>query len=54
MLLPRRWVGKRSFAWTGRFRRLVRDDERVQTTLEGFHDVAFAVLAVHHALLWLL
>jgi transposase len=35
VLLPRRWVIERSFAWTGRFRRLARDDERLQTTLEG-------------------
>ncbi|SRR5579875_1558431 len=28
VLLPRRWVVERSFAWTARFRRLARDDER--------------------------
>jgi transposase len=49
VLLPRRWVVERSFAWTGRFRRLARDDERLQTTLEGFHDVAFALLALKTA-----
>ena len=47
VLLPRRWVVERSFAWTGRFRRLARDYERLQTTLEGFHYVAFALLALH-------
>jgi len=41
VLLPRRWVVERSFAWTGRFRRLARDYERLQSTLEGFHYVAF-------------
>ncbi len=30
VLLPRRWVVERSFAWTGRFRRLARDYERLQ------------------------
>jgi transposase len=46
VLLPRRWVVERSFAWTGRFRRLARDYERLHTTLEGFHYVAFALLAL--------
>jgi transposase len=50
VLLPRRWVVERSFAWTGRFRRLARDYERLHTTLEGFHYVAFAVLALKAAL----
>ena len=50
VLLPRRWVIERSFAWTGRFRRLARDYERLQTTLEGFHSVAFALLAIQQAL----
>ena len=50
VLLPRRWVVERSFAWTGRFRRLARDYERLHTTLEGFHYVAFALLAIQQAL----
>ncbi len=50
VLLPRRWVVERSFAWTARFRRLARDYERLQTTLEGFHYVAFALLALKTAL----
>ena len=56
VLLPRRWVVERGFAWTGRFRRLARDYERLQTTLEGFHYVACALLALKAALplLWLL
>lgn len=33
VLLPRRWVVERSFAWTTCFRRLVRDYERLPTTL---------------------
>jgi transposase len=44
VLLPRRWVVERGFAWMARFRRLARDYERLETTLEGFHDVAFALL----------
>jgi transposase len=50
VLLPRRWVVERSFAWAGRFRRLARDDERLQTTLAGLHYVAFALLALKAAL----
>ena len=44
VLLPRRWVIERDFAWAARFRRLARDYERLDTTLEGFHSVAFALL----------
>ena len=50
VLPPRRWVVERSFAWTGRCRRLARDYERLTTTLEGFHYVAFALLALKAAL----
>jgi len=35
VLLPRRWVVKRSHAWAARFRRLVRDYERLAETLAG-------------------
>jgi transposase len=44
VLLPRRWVVERSFAWTARFRRLARDYERLAQTLSGLHFIAFAVL----------
>ena len=44
VLLPRRWVVERSFAWAARFRRLARDYERLATTLAGFHWLAFASL----------
>jgi transposase len=44
VLLPRRWVVERSFAWTTRFRRLVRDYERLPETLAGLHCLAFAIL----------
>ena len=44
VLLPRRWVVERSFAWTARCRRLARDYERLAETLRGPHFVAFALL----------
>ena len=44
VLLPRRWVVERSFAWLARFRRLSRDYERLSTTLVGLHWLAFACL----------
>ena len=43
------WMnGKRgeSFAWATRFRRLVRDYERLDTTLKGSHYVAFACIMI--------
>lgn len=46
VLLPRRWVVERSFGWTGRFRRLARDYERLADTLKGMHYIAFAILFV--------
>ena len=47
VLLPRRWVVERSFAWMARFRRLARDYERLSETLIGLHFVAFAMLMAH-------
>lgn len=47
VLLPRRWVVERSFAWMARFRRLARDYERLADTLAGLHFVAFATLMLH-------
>jgi transposase len=44
VLLPRRWVVERSFAWLARFRRLARDYERLPETLAGLHFLAFALL----------
>ena len=44
VLLPRRWVVERSFAWAARFRRLARDYERLANTLAGYHWLAFASL----------
>jgi transposase len=48
VLLPRRWVVERSFAWATRFRRLVRDYERLPATLVGLHLIVFACLMLHH------
>jgi transposase len=42
VLLPRRWVVERSFAWAARFRRLARDYERLGHSLAGYHYFAFA------------
>jgi transposase len=47
VLLPKRWVVERSFAWMTRFRRLARDYERWPETLAGLHLLAFAVLMLH-------
>jgi len=44
VLLPRRWVVERSFAWTSRFRRLARDFERTPATFRSLHFLAFAIL----------
>lgn len=44
VLLPRRWVVARRLAWTGRFRRLARDDKPLPQTLAGLHGVACTIL----------
>ena len=49
VLLPRRWVVERSFGWTTRFRRLVKDYERCATTLADLHIVAFVCLMLKQA-----
>lgn len=50
VLLPRRWVVERDFAWAARFRRLARDYERLEETLIGYHVIAFVGLLLHKAL----
>jgi transposase len=47
ILLPRRWVVERSFAWATRFRRLVRDYERLPSSLAGLHWLAFLTLMLN-------
>ena len=49
VLLPRRWIVERDFAWASRFRRLAKDYERLPTTLAGLHFVAFARLFLSQA-----
>jgi transposase len=49
VLLPRRWVVERDFARASRFRRLVKDYERLPDTLAGLHFVAFACLFLQQA-----
>jgi transposase len=49
VLLPRRWVVERSFAWATRCRRLVKDYERYAETLAGFHVIAFVGYMLKHA-----
>jgi transposase len=51
VLLPRRWVVERSFAWATRFRRLVKDYERYASTLADLHLVAFVCLMLKKAAL---
>lgn len=50
VLLLRRWVVERSFAWTARFRRLARDYGRLPETLAGLHFLAFAILLLHRVI----
>jgi transposase len=44
VLLPRRWVIERSFAWATRLRRLVKEYERYASTLADLHLVAFTCI----------
>src|SRR5271166_859202 len=44
VLLPRRWVVERSFAWATRFRRLVKNYERCAQTLADLHLIAFVCI----------
>lgn len=44
VLLPKRWVVERSFAWVTRFRRLVRDYERLPEVFAGLHFAVFGIL----------
>jgi transposase len=50
ILLPRRWVVERSFAWASRFRRLARDYERLPSSVAGLHWLAFVTLMLQSLL----
>lgn len=52
VLLPRRWVVERSFAWLTRFRRLAKDYERLASTLKGMHMAAFAFVMLSRLMRW--
>ncbi len=52
VLLPRRWVAERSFAWLTRFRRLAKDYERLASTLKGIHLAAFAIVMLARLVNW--
>jgi len=54
VLLPRRWVVERSFAWMARFRRLARDYERLPETLAGLHFLAFAMVLLKRFITFML
>jgi len=49
VLLPRRWVVERTFAWMTNFRRLNRDYERLAETLRALHVSAHAVTLLARA-----
>lgn len=44
VVLPRRWVVERSFAWLGKYRRLSKDYEEQMMTSEGMTHAAFVNL----------
>ena len=44
VLLPRRWVVERSFAWCSSFPRLACDDERLSSKLQQLHFVVFTCI----------
>jgi transposase len=44
VLLPRRWVVERSFAWATRFRRRAKDSERLPETIARLHFLVVAIM----------
>jgi len=49
VLLLRRWVVERAFAWMARFPRLAREFESLTSTLAGLHTVPFIILLLRRA-----
>lgn len=47
VLRPRRWVVECSFGWAVRFRRIARDYERLTSSHEGVHWLAFVGLMLN-------
>ena len=45
---PRRWVIERTFAWTGRCRRLARDHEATPGSAIAFFGLAAATVLLWH------
>lgn len=50
VLLPKRWVVERSFAWAARPQRLAKDYERLPDVLRGLHFLVFAILMLPKAI----
>ena len=46
VLLPRRWIAEKIFAWAARFRSQVRGYETLASTLGAFHFLASACLMI--------
>jgi putative transposase len=47
LVLPRRWVVERTFAWLGRYRRLSKDYQQLPATEEAWIFAAMIQLMVH-------
>jgi transposase len=53
LLLPKRWVVESNLAWSARFRRLLRDDERLRETLAGLQFLAFVIIMLKRFVMFL-
>ena len=48
VVLPKRWIIERTFAWLGKYRRLSKDYEHLPTTSEAWIYVAMIDRMLHH------